>query len=197
MSLEGALLGLISSMGPITGYDLTKVFRKSMAHYWHARHGQIYPTLEALKCKGLVSCRKLIQRDRPNKKLYSITEKGRTELLRWLRQPPRLLQMKHEALLRCRFYAHLPAAEAVQRIRAERSQYEELLEQYRAMELENFGRSKDYPSADAMFGYFTLQRGIMFLEESVRWCDWAQSEVERYSRPGRRKSSRRRAAPSA
>ena len=191
VSLEGALLGLIASMGPVTGYDLTKMFRLSMSHYWHARHGQIYPTLEKLKRRGFVTYRKLIQRERPNKKLYTITDKGRAELLRWLRAPLRPLQMKHEALLKCRFYANLRPSEAISRMADERAQYEQLLSQYLTLEKQFFGTQKDYTDADAMFAYFTLKRGIMFLEESMRWCDWAASEVQRFNKPGRRTSVKR------
>lgn len=186
MSLEGALLGLISSKGPITGYDLSKTFRSSMAHYWHARHGQIYPTLDKLKRRGLVTCRKLIQRDRPNKKLYSITDKGRSELIRFLRAPKRPLQMKHEGLLRTRFSAHLPFDEALAHIAEEREQYDLLLETYRDIERREHGSGRDYRSSDDLYAFLTLQRGIMFLEESLRWCGWAQSEIERFGRQGRR-----------
>jgi PadR family transcriptional regulator, regulatory protein AphA len=185
MSLEGALLGLISSKGPITGYDLSKTFRASMAHYWHARHGQIYPTLDKLKRRGFVSCRKLIQRDRPNKKLYSITDKGRTELVRWLRAPKKPLQMKHEGLLKARFYAHLPVGEALSLVGEERAQHEQLLESYRAIERESFGSGRHYRSVDELYDHLTLQRGILFLEESIRWGAWAQAEVERYVVKGR------------
>ena len=180
MSLEGALLGLISSKGPITGYDLSKTFRASMAHYWHARHGQIYPTLEKLKRRGFVSCRKLIQRARPNKKLYSITDKGRGELVDWLRAPKRPLQMKNEGLLKARFYAHLPSEEALALLAQERAQYEHLLERYREIERDEGGHGKDRRNADDMYAYLTLQRGIMFLQDSIRWCDWGQAEIERH-----------------
>jgi DNA-binding PadR family transcriptional regulator len=186
MSLEGALLGLISSKGPITGYDLSKTFRASMAHYWHARHGQIYPTLDKLKRRGFVTCRKLIQRDRPNKKLYSITDRGRHELVRFLRGPRRPLQMKHEGLLRTRFASHLPVDEALGLIADERQQAELLLDGYREIERNERGGGREYRSADEMYAFLTLQRGIMFLEESLRWCGWAQAEIERYSRQGGR-----------
>jgi len=191
MSLEGALLGLISSKGPITGYDLSKTFRTSMAHYWHARHGQIYPTLDKLKRRGLVTCRKLIQRERPNKKLYSITDKGRAELVRFLRAPKRPLQMKNEGLLRTRFSAHLPLDEALAHITEERERYDLLLESYREIERIEHGSGRDYRNPDDLYAFLTLQRGIMFLEESLRWCGWAQSEIERYGRQNRGRSARR------
>ena len=186
MSLEGALLGLIASKGPVTGYDISKTFRASMAHYWHARHGQIYPTLDRLKRRGLITCREVVQRERPNRKLYSITRKGRTELVRWLRGPRRPLQMKHEGLLKARFLAHLPSDEAVALLEGERRQSECLLESYRAIERKEHRRgARNGSDADAMYAYLTLRRGIMFLEESIRWCDWARTEAERRNK-GRR-----------
>lgn len=180
MSLEGALLGLISSKGPITGYDLSKTFRNSMVHYWHARHGQIYPTLDKLKRRGFVSCRKLVQRDRPNKKLYTITDRGRAELTRWLRAPLKPLQMKHEGLLKARFYAHLPHDEVLAQLASERDEYERLLAGYRAIEREEHPRGADARKADEFYAFLVLERGILFLEESIRWCNLVQAEIERF-----------------
>ena len=30
-----------------------------------------------------------------------------------------------------------------------------------------------------MFSMFTLRRGIDWMEENMRWCDWAVAEIER------------------
>ncbi len=189
MSLQNALLGLISSMGPVSGYDLTKTFRLSMSHYWHARHGQIYPLLEKMRRDGLIVCQHVRQHDRPNKKLYSITANGREELLRWLRAPRAPLQMKNEGLLKTRFFAHLPREEAMEQIRRERVAFEELLQNYEELERIYFGaRTLRELDDDTLYALFTLKRGIMFLRDSIAWCDWALRTLQQ-RRP--RKASRK------
>jgi hypothetical protein len=30
-----------------------------------------------------------------------------------------------------------------------------------------------------MFSMFTLRRGIDWMEENIRWCDWAVNEIDR------------------
>ena len=80
MSLKHALLGFIN-YGPMTGYELKKFFDTSVAHFWNAELSQIYPALKAMESEGLVEMKVEVQDDRPNRKVYSITENGRRELL--------------------------------------------------------------------------------------------------------------------
>ena len=108
-SLELALLGLIAEQHPRSGYDLVQTFRISMSHYWHAHPGQIYPTLDRMERDGWIAGREVIQRGRPNKRVYSITAEGRRILLEWLRSPYEPLKMKNPPLLRSRFLGHLGA----------------------------------------------------------------------------------------
>ena len=98
-SLELALLGLIAEQHPRSGYDLVQTFRLSMVHYWHAHPGQIYPTLERMERDGWIAGREVIQRGRPNKRVYSITAEGRRVLLEWLSSPYESLKMKNAPLL--------------------------------------------------------------------------------------------------
>src|SRR5438309_5438096 len=86
-SLEHALLGMIAELEPVSGYDLIKTFRVSMVHFWHAHQGQIYPTLERMEREGLIQSREVVQRGRPNKRLFSIAGAGKLMLLEWLLSP--------------------------------------------------------------------------------------------------------------
>src|SRR5258707_14862615 len=84
MSLMHAILGFLSYK-PQTGYDLkTEAFDDSVAHFWPADQAQIYRTLDKLTEQGLVESRIEIQQERPNRKVYQITEAGRAELEAWL-----------------------------------------------------------------------------------------------------------------
>ncbi|WRS27677.1 PadR family transcriptional regulator [Oscillospiraceae bacterium MB08-C2-2] len=83
MSLSHGILGFLS-YGSMTGYDLSKAFGSSVKFFWYAQTSQIYLELGKLEKKELVTCQPILQTDKPNKKLYSITESGRTEFLHWL-----------------------------------------------------------------------------------------------------------------
>lgn len=179
-SLELAMLGLIAEQHPRSGYDLMQTFRASMVHYWHAHPGQIYPTLDRMERDGWIAGREIIQRGRPNKRVFSITAEGRRVLLEWLRSPYEPFQMKNPPLLKSRFLGHLGAdgaSEKLTEMREAMASYLEVLRGYdRALE-EKGGAYKD---VNQMFVYFTLRRGIEFAKSEVEFCDWAIAEIDRH-----------------
>ena len=84
MSLAHTILGFLQQE-KMTGYDLkTSCFDECIAHLWPADLAQIYRTLDKLVEHGWITCSIEIQRDRPNRKVYSLTEPGKAELIRWL-----------------------------------------------------------------------------------------------------------------
>ncbi len=83
MSLRYTLLGFIN-YSPLTGYELKKHMDNSTQFFWHASLSQIYPVLKKLEKDGLIKSKKILQESTPDKKIYSVTKEGRTELLNWL-----------------------------------------------------------------------------------------------------------------
>lgn len=83
MSLKHGLLGLLQGK-PMTGYDLTKTFNKSLNFFWHAQMSQIYRDLGTLEKKGMVVSQIEEQEGKPDKKIYTITQKGNEEFQKWL-----------------------------------------------------------------------------------------------------------------
>jgi PadR family transcriptional regulator AphA len=86
MSLDHAILGFLNYR-PFSGYDLKKVFDSSVRHFWAADQSQIYRTLARMTQKGYIEQEIIEQTDRPDRKVYHITESGRAELQSWLRSP--------------------------------------------------------------------------------------------------------------
>lgn len=83
-TLKYAILGLINRK-PMTGYDITKEFNSNaLANFWYAKHSQVYPELNRLLEENLLTCEVVIQGEKMEKKLYSITQKGHDELITWL-----------------------------------------------------------------------------------------------------------------
>ncbi|WP_088892710.1 PadR family transcriptional regulator [Leptolyngbya ohadii] len=84
MSTAHIILGLLQQQER-TGYDLkTACFDDCIAHVWQADQALIYRTLDKLESQGWVGCTIEIQHDRPNRKIYRLTESGEAELNRWL-----------------------------------------------------------------------------------------------------------------
>jgi DNA-binding PadR family transcriptional regulator len=178
-SLEYALLGLIAESSGVTGYDIVKIFELSMRHFWHAHQGQIYPTLERMEAQGWIRSRHVIQRGRPNKREFSIAPAGERALTRWLHSPFEKMKLKYPPLLRTRFLGHLGADAARAQLEEHKRQTQVYLDELREIERGFFAHFERYPDEHHMFSYFTLKYGIGWMEQNLRWCDWALAELER------------------
>jgi DNA-binding PadR family transcriptional regulator len=93
--LREAILGLLA-IRPMTGYDLSRSYRRALQQIWYAPSGQVYPTLRKMKRDGLLRLSIKVQRHRPNRKVYALTAEGRKLLVQWLSQPVALPRMHHE-----------------------------------------------------------------------------------------------------
>lgn len=83
MSLAFGILGFLN-FGPMSGYDLVKAFESLLQFFWHAQNSHIYLELKKLENKGYICGETVIQSDRPNKKIFSITDAGKKEFMNWL-----------------------------------------------------------------------------------------------------------------
>lgn len=81
--LKHGILGLIN-YHEMTGYEIMQTFRDSLNFFWNAQTSQIYRELQRLEEKKWVGKTLVPQQGKPDKNVYSITEEGRRELLRWL-----------------------------------------------------------------------------------------------------------------
>ena len=86
MSLKHGLLGLLNYQ-PMTGYELDREFKESLAHFWQAKPQQIYRELNAMEQAGWLISQRVPQEDKPNRRVYTITDKGKTAYLGWLASP--------------------------------------------------------------------------------------------------------------
>ncbi|MQA85675.1 MAG: PadR family transcriptional regulator [Streptosporangiales bacterium] len=138
MSLRHALLALLTAR-PMTGYDLAKQFDQSVAYVWHAPHSQIYPELRRLEASGLVSAESVARGNRATKRTYRITEEGRAELERWVKEvtPPPL--ERDAARLKATYFEFGSLDNARRQFRAHLAHYERRRIQWEAhvAELEN------------------------------------------------------------
>ncbi|MGJ3240215.1 MAG: PadR family transcriptional regulator [Anaerolineae bacterium] len=85
MSLQYILLGLLADE-PGSGYDLNKRLQTEGQHFWTTDQSQIYRALYKMQSEDWVYYETVIQKDSPNKKVYYVTETGRSQLQAWLRE---------------------------------------------------------------------------------------------------------------
>src|ERR1700726_2658216 len=84
-TLRYIILGLLGAR-PMSGYDIKQAFDRALASYWNAGNSQIYTTLKILSDAELVEAEVIVQKSRPNRKVYRLTPAGQAELDRWLEE---------------------------------------------------------------------------------------------------------------
>jgi len=72
---------LVLSKGPNYGYRIIQRLREMFGGYWRPKAGTIYPALERLSRFSLVSSRVEHRDDAPDRRYYTITEKGKEALM--------------------------------------------------------------------------------------------------------------------
>lgn len=103
--LKYAILGLLYRQ-EYSGYDITSQFKKEIGQFWNAKHSQIYPELRKLVDEGLLHFRTQIQGEKLEKKMYTITEAGRKELLEWALSPEPLPETEKDAFMLKMYFIH-------------------------------------------------------------------------------------------
>jgi len=178
MSLKHALLGFIN-YGPMTGYELKKFFDTSVAHFWNAELSQIYPALKSMESDGLVEMRVEAQDDRPNRKVYSITDSGRRELLDWLARPAEREQLREPILIKVFFGSSLSRQELVTVLRNAADESRAMLTylQYAHEFVEKFVESLGLRH-EALFWQLTIDCGLTVHKAELEWADEAIRKIE-------------------
>lgn len=110
--LKHGILGLLN-YGDSTGYEICEAFQSSLHFFWPAQTSQVYRELDALEKSGWIIRRTVEQCGKPNKKVCSITDDGREELLRWLNDPSMNAVMRVPVLMKTFFMGELPAASSL------------------------------------------------------------------------------------
>lgn len=172
MSLRFAILGLLTQE-ELSGYEITKRFSQSVGYFWHARSQQIYPELARLEEEGHVEGRVVPQKGRPDKRLYTITPRGREELLTWVVSPSPLTLVKDEFLLKVWCYGLVDPTAAIGVLARHRQMHEERLARFEqiAAGVDN----REQPMEDEHFGpYLTLLAGIAVERAFVDWAKAAE-----------------------
>ena len=127
-SLKYAILGLLSRQS-LTGYDISREFEKNINKFWTAKHSQIYPELKKLLEQELVTCEIQISGEILEKKVYTITDKGRDVFIQWLKTDEKIENPPKDVFrLRTYFSDILETEVKIQLLASQISQHKERLE---------------------------------------------------------------------
>ena len=181
MSLKHALLGFLNYIyGSMTGYELKKVIDPSIGHFWNAELSQMYPTLKQLESEGLVEMEVEVQADKPNRKVYSITDDGVRELSDWLAQPAVHDQVREPLMIKVFFGASLPKQELIAVLRHRADELRQTIENHEQGRVligkyaETFGLD-----CEGFFWDLTVGAGLKHCRAGVEWIEAAIDKIER------------------
>ena len=165
---ELAVLGLLAWSGESSGYELHKRAGRSVGFIWAPARSQLYAVLKRLAADGLATGRDVVQTDRPDKRMFSVTEAGLATLREWLdRVEPIEPEDRDGLLLKLFFGAFGDPAAGRRQLLDYRARVEQRLATYREIE-----RTFDDDSeAAALQRLQSLRLGIALMEASLGWAD--------------------------
>jgi len=195
VSLEYAILGFLQN-AELSGYDLkTRCFDHDAAHYWTADQAQIYRTLDRLELQGDVTVTPKRQRNKPDRKVYSITANGRTRLSDWAAEPHPLPPYRDPFLIQLRFSDSLDEASIAETLVQRRNSHQTRLEELRDRSL-RIPTELDLPRRSKELQRMTLDAAIASERAAIDWLDHCiDTDLEAVgAKPSRRSSARKKGA---
>nr|WP_296778587.1 PadR family transcriptional regulator [Rhodococcus sp. (in: high G+C Gram-positive bacteria)] len=169
MALEHAILVSLTELSG-SGYELARRFDKSIGFFWSATHQQIYRVLTRMDAAGWIAGTSVIQDGRPDKKVYTVSDAGRTELDRWIAEPTDPGKLRDELAVKIRGGAGGDIDVLKAEVRRHRDVHSERLELYRSIEKRDFPSPADL-AGTALHQYLVLRGGIRVEEGFADWCD--------------------------
>ncbi len=83
-----AVLGLLMTDTPMSGYEIRKAGEQLKYFYWSPAQSQIYSELRRLEALGFVTSVMVAQVGKPDKRMYQITTDGKDTFRTWLNTAP-------------------------------------------------------------------------------------------------------------
>jgi PadR family transcriptional regulator, regulatory protein AphA len=170
------LLGLLA-IESMSGYDLGVSIRASVGHIWNESYGQIYPNLKKLAAEGFVTSKTERQKGKPDRRIYSITEKGLERLSKWLVVPPQPEIARNELLLKLFFGARASSDLMVRHVERMVEREQAVLSELTRLEREEIAQNQHYPGAP--YWKMAARFGQMELEAHLRWARETLDELRK------------------
>jgi PadR family transcriptional regulator, regulatory protein AphA len=153
------VLGMLTSFGPSTPYELKRYVADSVGHFWSFPHAQLYSEPVRLAGAGLVAEKREPAGRR--RRVFRVTPAGRRALRDWLAEASaEPTEIRDLGLLKL-FFADQAGPDDVRRLaEAQLAGHGDKLVVYKALDTRYAGVSTRYPA-------YTLQLGLAFERMAV------------------------------
>ena len=174
MSIKYALLGILAE-GDLHGYELKSSFDDKIGEFWSLNYGQIYSTLDRLEKEELVTYDRQVQDKRPDRKIFSITRKGRKELDEWLATP-----VNRVRALRDEFFVKLVFMD-----KTNPGPILELIEKQKLLYLKHMNRlthrkiafKKESKDLGGLATELLMDAGLFHAEADIKWLSLCEEKI--------------------
>lgn len=161
------ILGLLT-IEPLSGYDIKKMIDESISHFWSESNGQLYPTLGQLVKENFIVHEEKEQNGKRASNIYSITEKGRKELEKWLEETTETKSThRDEELLKLFFGTNVSQEKCIELLKRREKRVGEKLDQYTLIQKR---LEKHKSSPHFLYWSLDLNNGICQAEAELKWC---------------------------
>lgn len=176
--LKHGILGLLN-YGNMTGYQIMTVFRDSLSFFWQAQTSQIYRELQALEKNGWIISTRIEQESKPDKNLLSITEDGKKELIRWLKDDSVKNVIRNPLMMKTFFRGECSIKENIEFFRTlpeRESVFPDGSEKASFIRREYQKNASD--PLKALYWKFTMDFGVMYEKMVREWSENCIKELE-------------------
>ncbi|MCR4741184.1 MAG: PadR family transcriptional regulator [Lachnospiraceae bacterium] len=177
--IDMVILGLLSHED-LTGYDIKKRIDGAVSFFWKGSFGNIYPALKDMESMGLIGKKDTSVGGR-ERVSYHILEKGKEQLVKWLREEQAGNELRYETLLKLFFGGVQGKDISIRNIELFEDQIRSnltLLKGY-ADTLE-----KNLDNNDHVYYYLTVSFGIDTYEAYLKWCVKAKKMLKEKIKEG-------------
>lgn len=179
--LHYAILGFLNYR-QFSGYDLKKLIDNSIQFFWHAKQSQIYQTLKTLEHNGFVSATIQKQNEKPDKRLYKITDKGKKELMNWLHKEDMVISQKKDPfLLKLFFSASLSKEHILLNLKINLKKHYTIVERFKSdikSNMQSYAEKNKYLKRDSFFWNATYEFGKIYYTAYIKWLHKLIEKVE-------------------
>lgn len=180
-TLGYALLALLARQSS-SGYDLARRLKRPIGFFWSANQSHIYSELTRLEAHGLIMHEMIEQANRPDKKLFHVTDAGLTVLREWVTQPYEPAPPRDELALKAYAIWLADPDQALLLFRQQEDYHATQLAEYQqilAQMEQRYGPTWEV-TMPAFGSYATLHAGIGYEQASIAWCRWMAEQFERF-----------------
>ena len=173
------LLGLLS-VRSWTAYELAKQMERAVHFFWPRAERKMYDHVKTLVAHGFASAKDERSGRRP-RTVYAITRKGTAALAQWLATENAPHAVEFEAIAKVFFSDQGTKQDALANVRSVRAEMDVYMEHLGRVARETV-ETDGGPFPDrAHINVLTFTFGWAFADAMLRWSEWAEAEIEKWS----------------